>query len=245
MTQHLVGATPGTMTGIVRNLLVTRIASNQVRVQGAEAVLISKFGSGVIRHRASFNVTASLATSGAGGLDTGSATASKLYYIWLISNGTTIAALLSTSSSSPTMPGGYGFRSLVSGMYFSSGSSFVPATQEGSQYNYITGQTLVIGNVGLGAWVSISTSQFVFSAISTQPYGNHNFYIGAGMTNNNADSPTLGTYPQNTLHNAGAAAQQAFWEMALLTANTLYWQSAAADQKIVINGFRINKNVLC
>lgn len=54
-------------------------------------------------------LTATITSSGANGLDTGSEAASTFYYVWLIFNPSTktYASLFSTSSTSPTMPSGY------------------------------------------------------------------------------------------------------------------------------------------
>jgi len=70
---------------------------------------------------------ASLASSGAAGLDTGSEAASTFYHLWLIgkSDGTT-AALLSLSSSAPTMPAGYTFKQLLGGVANDGSSNIVP-----------------------------------------------------------------------------------------------------------------------
>lgn len=55
------------------------------------------------------DLTVSLATSGANGLDTGTEAASTWYYVWLIrkSSDGTVAALFSTSRTAPTLPSGY------------------------------------------------------------------------------------------------------------------------------------------
>lgn len=54
-------------------------------------------------------VDADITSSGAGGLDTGTAASNTWFYIWLIYNPTTTtyAAMLSLSSTAPTMPSGY------------------------------------------------------------------------------------------------------------------------------------------
>jgi len=54
-------------------------------------------------------ITVDITSSGANGLDTGSEANSTWYYVWLIKNTSsgTLAGMLSTSSTSPTMPSGY------------------------------------------------------------------------------------------------------------------------------------------
>lgn len=53
------------------------------------------------------SVTADITVSGANGLDTGAEAASTWYNVWVIWNGATAAALLSTSATAPTMPASY------------------------------------------------------------------------------------------------------------------------------------------
>lgn len=61
-----------------------------------------------VSYAAATNLTVSLATSGANGLDTGTEASNTWYYVWLIRNTSgTVAGLFSTSSTSPTMPSGY------------------------------------------------------------------------------------------------------------------------------------------
>lgn len=65
--------------------------------------------------KSSLDVTIDTSTTGANALDAGSLGASAWYYIWAIYNVTTstAAALLSTSSTSPTMPSGYTLKRLI------------------------------------------------------------------------------------------------------------------------------------
>lgn len=64
----------------------------------------------------SVNVAASLASSGAGGLDTGAEAGDTTYYLWLIrkSSDGTVNGLFSASASAPTMPSGYDQKRLIS-----------------------------------------------------------------------------------------------------------------------------------
>lgn len=59
-------------------------------------------------------LSASLASSGAGGLDTGSESADTWYSIWIIGgNGNPVRALLSIQQTSPTLPGTYSLKRRV------------------------------------------------------------------------------------------------------------------------------------
>lgn len=73
-------------------------------------------------------LTAAITTSGANGLDTGSEAAATFYFLWVImkSSDSTVAALLSTSSTSPTMPSGYDLKRRVGVTRNNGSSDFTP-----------------------------------------------------------------------------------------------------------------------
>lgn len=104
----------------------------------------------------SVNLTVDITASGANGLDTGSEASSTWYYLWIISNGTTTAGLLSTSSSSPTMPGGYTYKRLVGAVRNDSGSDFVLFQQYDKEVVY-EGQVVILdGAATSNAWTSLA-----------------------------------------------------------------------------------------
>lgn len=55
------------------------------------------------------------------------------YYIWVIYNGTTVASILSTSSTAPTMPSGYTYKALLGAIYNNSSSNFFTTYQQGNK----------------------------------------------------------------------------------------------------------------
>lgn len=98
------------LVGGLRNLKASATgASATVTVTADQIALDSTAGAPPLLVN-SVSVSPSLATSGANGLDTGTSATSTWYSVWVISNGTTTAGLLSLSSTSPTMPSGYTYR---------------------------------------------------------------------------------------------------------------------------------------
>jgi len=88
---------------------------------------------------ASVDETADIAASGADGLDTGSEAASTWYAVWLIAKlDGTLASLLSTSFTSPTMPSGYVKKRRVGTVRNDASSNFLPFTQVGELVSYRT-----------------------------------------------------------------------------------------------------------
>ncbi len=95
----------GHMKGLITGLAVSYVNSSRVSIK-----------SGVCRDEAHTELmevttplTVDLAVSGVNGLDTGTKAINTWYYLWIIKNSATgtVAGLLSTSSSNPTMPSGY------------------------------------------------------------------------------------------------------------------------------------------
>jgi len=95
------------------------------------------------------SVTADITVSGANGLDTGTEAANTWYFVWVIYNPTTatVAALLSASSTDPTMPEGYTFKRRVGAVRNDGSSNFIPFVQRGSQLIYIPDGDLDVSNV--------------------------------------------------------------------------------------------------
>lgn len=115
----------------------------------------------------------SAAGSGANGLDTGTSAASTWYSIWVISNGTTTAGLLSLSSTAPTMPSGYTFKARIGWMrtdssvnkyplsYIQLGKSFRYKVAAGSNVTSLPSPISgVQGNTTTPTWLSVSMTPF-------------------------------------------------------------------------------------
>lgn len=111
------------------NLVITRPTAATVDID-ANAVLLRDTNDYVYK-ASSVNLTVNITASGANGLDTGLEATSTWYYLWVIYNGTTVAGLLSTSSTAPTMPSGYTYKGLVGAVYNDSGGNFVSFKQYG------------------------------------------------------------------------------------------------------------------
>lgn len=77
----------------------------------------------------SVNLTVDLTVSGANGLDAGSEANLTWYHLWVIYNGSTVAGLLSTSATAPTMPSGYTYKGYVGAIYNDSGGDFINISQ--------------------------------------------------------------------------------------------------------------------
>ena len=144
---------------VSRGLVVKNNTTNPTYQLDTDADEIILHDSNSISFRAtSINLTADITASGANGLDTGSEANSTWYYAWVIYNGTTVASLLSTSSTAPTMPSGYTYKALVGAIYNDSGGDFDTMYQVGSEVWCTRVQVLNNGSSGTYASVSLSAA---------------------------------------------------------------------------------------
>ncbi|CAM6005675.1 unnamed protein product [Sphagnum balticum] len=120
----------------------------------------------------SYSQTLNSATSGAGGLDTGTLAASTWYYVYAIYNPTTPATsiLMSASATTPTLPSGYTYSALI-GVVLTDGMDNPLPSNPPQRLRDVVGRTL------------ISRHQNIFEAdfeYGTQPLRWEAFTAGAG-----------------------------------------------------------------
>lgn len=124
----------------------------------ADAVTLFTAG-GVAQRFTSLSVTPSMASSGAGGLDTGTEASATWYYIWAIgkSDGT-VSTVFSASGSAPTLPSGYTFYGLLGAVYNDGSSDFVRMAQRGHVAECALTNVLAAGNQTDFTTVSLSAT---------------------------------------------------------------------------------------
>lgn len=140
----------------------------------AASVVVMADTSNITVTDTSVSVTINAGTTGANGIDTGALGANTWYYVWLISDGTTTAGLLSLSSTAPTMPSGYTYKVRLSEFRTGGSSTFLRLTTIGNytQYKVAAGSTTPnlpimssaltsVGSVTTPTWVSVSVSSYM------------------------------------------------------------------------------------
>ena len=126
-------------------LKVTNAASNSATTITCDSALLEN-SSGVVLKVSSVSVTLNCTTTGANGLDTGSLAASKYYYVYIISNGSTTASLASLSKS-PTMPSGYTYKARVSSIGSDASSNLIRCQTNNNRVDFQI-PSLVLGSGG-------------------------------------------------------------------------------------------------
>ncbi len=118
-----------------RGLIVKNNATNpnyQVDISADEIILQDANGNPM--RVLNLSATADITVSGAGGLDTGSETASTWYHLWVIAKADgTKSVILSTSATAPTLPTGYAYKAYTGAWYNGSDGHFRGAYQVGSR----------------------------------------------------------------------------------------------------------------
>jgi hypothetical protein len=170
---HIVGVQAFSV-GTANGLTITNntgTPNTQIDVTTTGRSILETTAGGIVSVGAQ-TLTINAATTGINALDTGSLANNTWYYVYLISNGTTTASLLSTSSTAPTMPTGYVYKYRIGAVRTGGAATFLRTIQKGNraQYQVIAASTTpnlpamatgTAGNPGTPTWVSVSTSNFV------------------------------------------------------------------------------------
>jgi hypothetical protein len=184
---------PG-VASAARNLAVRTDATtpnSKVNVTADQVVLWTIAGTGG-RSYQTVNVTADMAVTGAAnGLDVAGEAANTWYYVWLIGKWDgTIAALLSASSGTPTMPAGYTHRALVGAVRNDGSSNFIKFRQRGNDAYYEAPQGVLSGGA--------ASAETVVSCASFVPPIAHSFTVsnlgGALAATDGAGNIDFGVY---------------------------------------------------
>ena len=174
----------------------------------------------------SVNVNVSVAASGAGGLDSGAVASSTWYAVWVISNGTNVAGLLSLSPTAPALPSGYTHRVRVGWVRTDSTVNKFPLgfVQSGRRVQYrvasgsnLTGMPVMAsGTQGSGAagavnytWAAISTSAFF------PPTASSVRVVGRVISTN-----SIALAPNNSYGGDGNASNPPFFNIRGISSNT-------------------------
>lgn len=121
------------------------------------------------------NATCNLGSAGnVNQLDAGTIAIDTWYYIWAISNGTTIGTLASTSSTNPAMPAGYTFKARIGAVQTIHATATLYGTwQLGRRAQYVVGlaQTTALPLIRQGVSGTYSTTTPTWNAVTVAANG--------------------------------------------------------------------------
>jgi len=203
------------------------------------------------------NLTNTISTSGANGLDTGSVANSTWYYSYVIYNPTTLttASLISLSSTAPTLPSGYTYFARV-GSFITDGSAHIVGfTQKGKSIQYMVGSNASLpqaasgpsGSVSVPTWTAVSISSFIpptTSKITVMLFSGstnsnamaapNNNYGAAGSTTNPPPLSLAGT------QSAGIYSNNIMGTFVCEQTSNFYYASTAATSGLYVVNYEDN-----
>ncbi len=158
------------VTSAAKRLRISTTGTDATVSISADELVVSN-GSGVYKVLTSVSLSPSTAVSGANGVDSGAAALNTWYAVWVIWNGATAAGLLSTSSTSPTLPSGYTFKARVGWIRTDGSAQKYPFSmmQVGRHARWVlvnSGNTLAYPTLTYGVQGNIVTPTFVTASIA-------------------------------------------------------------------------------
>ena len=229
------------VTGTVSGLKVNASSTTAVVVTASTVVLNSTYASYAA---SSVNVTINPSTSGANGLDTGTVASATWYSVWVIYNGTTVAGLLSTSATAPTLPSGYTHKARVGWVQTGTAPAFLPTIQYGRRAQYVSRSAgmWVMASGAAALWTTVATGGFVPTTASTL-YFTVAMQSSAGSVavsaNNTPSSVTTGGVVQFTTNGTYVSYANLNGSVVLESTN-IYWYSVGASNVLYIQGWDDN-----
>lgn len=231
------------VTGSARKLRIKNDATNPTyKINIAFDEMVIKESSGKAMVISSGSYTCNITISGINGLDTGTEASNTWYYAFVISNGTTNGCLLSTSSTSPTLPNGYIYFAMASAIRNNNSGNFVDFYQTNYRIRYLGAQGPAAngfiqsspGALSISDYVPPNAGEVDLALYGTTPSTASWFYassISSGVA-------TLFAY--SSIYGVGSVAGT----MALNTPQTVWiWTSDPGEQAagyLFVNGFGLD-----
>lgn len=246
-------ANPPTAVGCANGLTITNTTATPTTQMDVTTVgrSILENTSGAVISVGPQTLTINAATTGINALDAGSLANSTWYHVYLISNGSTTAALLSTSATAPTMPTGYVYKYRIGAVRTGGAATFLRTLQRGNrtQYQVVAASTtpnypiVVTGATGSPTTPTYTTfSMATFTPpTSTSVQGS---YRNAAAGNVTILSPNAATGinssntnpPMNTEETASGNAFNSKFDMLLETQN-IFVAATGANNVVFITGW--------
>ena len=253
----------GAVQGGFKNLKVsTRGLTNSSSVITADAVQLYTSASGQYTTVSAVNVTGTITSIGANGLDTGSVAASTWYYVFVIYNPTTstTAALFSLSATAPTLPSGYTYFARVGAVRSQAASPYylLQTLQYGRRVQYAVlassnvaalpvMATGAAGSTSTPTWVAVTTGSFVPPTasqvdvlLSNLSGSTTDTAIAAPNNNYGAMGSTSNPPPLYSTSNNGYNIYTPAVGSMLLESTSIYWASSSTTGRLFCRGWEDN-----
>lgn len=247
----LTGGGTAPMIGAFRNLKSSVLAASASATFTADEIIVETALGGTAYKLSAYSQTVNLGTTGAGGMDTGSAPANGFVSIYAIAkaDGTTsiLACNATTSTSSVyaggNMPAGYVASCLISTWRTNGSSQFVTGAQ--LDRKIWTGTFVNVLDVAGGSAATSLTSLSLSGAVPTNArvvYGSigqkDNNYFAVTLASDSGgvvSRPTMAAAANSTYVVDGFYASAVPFDLPILTAQTIWYKAAVAANTVHIN----------
>lgn len=255
---YVAQTTVPTLQGAFKNLQVSSTGTNANISITADEIVLESAGN-LYQTVRSVNLTINTASSGVNGLDTGTLSASTWYAMYVISNGTTTAGLISLSSTSPIMPANYLTRARIGWCRTDGTANKYPLgfKQDGRNIQYVpaAGSNLTAipimasGTQGTYSstptWAAIGVSNFVPPTAGRIRMSGHIYANGAGMAiapniTYNAASASSGLPPMDLYLSAGGTQWGGSEVDIILESTNIYVASSTTSSYVSCLGWEDN-----
>ncbi|WP_430229752.1 hypothetical protein [Paraburkholderia tropica] len=223
------------VVGSVRNLAMTVSTASATATLTADEIIVETALGGVRYCLPSFSKTINLSTTGAGGMDTGSAPVSGYVALYAIYNPTTnTAALLATNATSAVAPNIYGGGNMPSG-YTASGLVSVWPTNGSGQFpiGYQKDRLISRGAVNV---LSTGTTQSSYTSLNISSAVPRNaLTAGGNLSVGSTSSSSLNMQASPDANGTGSVGfgqtttgAFAYFNVQLATAQTMYYTATSS-----------------
>ena len=238
---------PGVQGGF-KNLKITNGATpnTQVALTADQAVLFNAANAAYLATGISLP-TISTGSVGANALDAGTVAASTWYSVWVIYNGVTVAGLLSTSATAPTLPSGYTYKARLGWVKTDASSILLRILQLGRNAQYLVTSSSntaamplmssgIQGSVTVPTWIPVSINSYIPSTAAiligslTNTSAGANYDEALIAPNNSYGALASATNPPPIYTNTGSAGYgPALQFRFMLESTNIYWASSGTS----------------
>jgi len=236
---------PAAIIGAASGLIVQSHASSpntKLTISAGQVLLESDTGQLFLDVRA-VNVSVDITVSGLGGGDGFTEAAGTWYYVWLAGNGNDVGALLSLSSTAPSVPAGYDFKALLGAVLNDGAGNLQRMFQTGGRV--FIAEVQVFDAAGAVAYTALSLASAVPPIARTASGTVGSSTSDPGETSVAGDANGVGA-TRGVFTQIGGALDDfiagAYFEVPLITAQTLYHknrQAGAGQTTINVSGYTL------
>jgi hypothetical protein len=233
------------LVGAARNLTMSVTTASASATLTADEIVVGSALGGLKYTLAGFSKTINLATTGAGGMDTGTAPVSGYVALYAIFNPTTqTAALLAKAEGASAatsiynganMPSGYTASALVSVWPTNASSQFIVASQYDRKINFASTSVLNASGV-VGTPTSFPLSAAVPKSAKFASGGLSLTQSAAGVATftifDQTQSGASSTFVSNNNQAGGGGASNQFAPFPILTPQTWWWVSSSSGPSL-------------